>query len=61
MTACILVIPGNDPLVLPAPSRSALEGAGFVITEERRPSYLFDSSVLVTVEYERIRHPLAIL
>ncbi len=46
-------IPGNDPLVLPAPSRSALEGAGFVITEQRRPSYLFKGSVVITGEIER--------
>ena len=46
-------IPGNDPLVLPAPSRSALEGAGFFITEERRPSYLLEGSVLVAGEIER--------
>jgi len=39
--------------VLPAPSRSALEGAGFAITEERQPSYLYDGSVLVTGEIER--------
>lgn len=46
-------IPGNEPLVLPAPSRSALEGAGFAITEARQPSYLYDNSVLVTGEIER--------
>ena len=48
-----VTIPGNEPLVLPAPSRSALEGAGFAITEDRRPSYLYDGSVLVTGEIER--------
>lgn len=48
-----ITIPGQEPLVLPAPSRSALEGAGFAITEERQPSYLYDGSVLVTGEIER--------
>ena len=38
---------------MPATSRSALEGAGFEIVEERQPSFLLDSSVLVTGEVDR--------
>jgi len=46
-------IPGRDPLEIPTTSRSALRGAGFEIIEERRPSFLFDNSVLVTGEVDR--------
>jgi len=45
--------PGLDPAELPATSRSALEGAGFEIVEERRPSFLLDGSVLITGEVDR--------
>jgi 7,8-dihydropterin-6-yl-methyl-4-(beta-D-ribofuranosyl)aminobenzene 5'-phosphate synthase len=45
--------PGLDPAELPATSRSALEGAGFEIVEEREPSFLLDGSVLVTGEVDR--------
>lgn len=48
-----LVIPGRDPVELPATSRRALEGAGFTIVEERRPSFLFEGSVLITGEVDR--------
>jgi len=48
-----IAIPGLDPAELPATSRSALEGAGFEIVEERQPSFLLDSSVLVTGEVDR--------
>lgn len=48
-----LVIPGRDPIELPTTSRAALEGAGFTITEQRRPSFLFDNSVLITGEVDR--------
>jgi 7,8-dihydropterin-6-yl-methyl-4-(beta-D-ribofuranosyl)aminobenzene 5'-phosphate synthase len=43
-----LALPGRDPVELPTTSRHALEGAGFEIVEERRPSFLFDGSLLVT-------------
>ena len=46
-------VPGRDPLEIPTTSRSALRGAGFEIIEERRPSFLFDNSVLVTGEVDR--------
>ncbi len=46
-------IPGRDPLEIPTTSRSALQGAGFTIIEERQPSFLFDNSVLVTGEVDR--------
>lgn len=45
--------PGLDPAELPSPSRSALEGAGFEIVEDRRPSFLLDGSVLITGEVDR--------
>jgi 7,8-dihydropterin-6-yl-methyl-4-(beta-D-ribofuranosyl)aminobenzene 5'-phosphate synthase len=45
--------PGGDPAELPSTSRSALEGAGFEIVEERSPSFLLDGSVLITGEVDR--------
>jgi 7,8-dihydropterin-6-yl-methyl-4-(beta-D-ribofuranosyl)aminobenzene 5'-phosphate synthase len=48
-----LVIPGHDPVELPTTSRSALEGAGFTIIEDRQPSFLFGGSVLITGEVDR--------
>jgi 7,8-dihydropterin-6-yl-methyl-4-(beta-D-ribofuranosyl)aminobenzene 5'-phosphate synthase len=45
--------PGLDPAELPSTSRPALEGAGFEIVEERRPSFLLDGSVLITGEVDR--------
>ncbi len=45
--------PGLDPAELPSTSRSALEGAGFEIVEDRRPSFLLDGSVLITGEVDR--------
>jgi 7,8-dihydropterin-6-yl-methyl-4-(beta-D-ribofuranosyl)aminobenzene 5'-phosphate synthase len=47
------VFSGHEPYVLPTPSRSALEGAGFTIVEESKPSFLFESSVLITAEVAR--------
>jgi len=38
---------------LPTPSRSAIEGAGFAIIEQRQPSFLLDGLVLVTGEVDR--------
>jgi 7,8-dihydropterin-6-yl-methyl-4-(beta-D-ribofuranosyl)aminobenzene 5'-phosphate synthase len=48
-----LNIPGRAPIELPSTSRRALEGAGFEIIEERRPSFLFEGMVLVTGEVDR--------
>jgi 7,8-dihydropterin-6-yl-methyl-4-(beta-D-ribofuranosyl)aminobenzene 5'-phosphate synthase len=45
--------PGLDPAELPSTSRSALEGAGFEIVEDRQPSFLLDGSVLITGEVDR--------
>jgi 7,8-dihydropterin-6-yl-methyl-4-(beta-D-ribofuranosyl)aminobenzene 5'-phosphate synthase len=45
--------PGLDPAELPSTSRSALEGAGFEIVEDREPSFLLDGSVLITGEVDR--------
>jgi len=46
--------PGLDPAELPSTSRSALEGMGFAIVEERQPSFLLDGSVLITGEVDRM-------
>ena len=46
-------LPGQEPSEIPTTSRSALEGAGFTIVEDRHPSFIFDGSVLVTGEVDR--------
>jgi 7,8-dihydropterin-6-yl-methyl-4-(beta-D-ribofuranosyl)aminobenzene 5'-phosphate synthase len=38
--------PGLAPAELPATSRSALEGMGFEIVEDRQPSFLLDGGTL---------------
>jgi 7,8-dihydropterin-6-yl-methyl-4-(beta-D-ribofuranosyl)aminobenzene 5'-phosphate synthase len=38
---------------LPVPSRAGIEGAGFQIIEDRRPSFLLDGKMLVTGEIDR--------
>ena len=48
-----LAIPG-EPFELPTTSRSALEDAGFGIIEQRQPSFLYDRSVLITGEVDRV-------
>jgi 7,8-dihydropterin-6-yl-methyl-4-(beta-D-ribofuranosyl)aminobenzene 5'-phosphate synthase len=48
-----VLIPGRDPVELPTTSRRALEGSGFTVIEERRPSFLLDHSVLITGEVDR--------
>jgi 7,8-dihydropterin-6-yl-methyl-4-(beta-D-ribofuranosyl)aminobenzene 5'-phosphate synthase len=48
-----LAFPGREPFGLPTTSKGALEGAGFEIVEEERPSFLLDASVLVTGEVDR--------
>jgi len=48
-----LAFPGQDPVELPTTSKSALQGAGFAIVEERQPSFLLDGSLLVTGEVDR--------
>ena len=48
-----IAIPGREPFELPSTSKSALRGAGFEIIEEQRPSFLLDSSLLVTGEVDR--------
>ncbi|HVW45291.1 MAG TPA: MBL fold metallo-hydrolase [Amycolatopsis sp.] len=40
-------------LEIPAPSRTAIEGAGFQIIEDRQPSFLLDGMLLVTGEVAR--------
>lgn len=49
-----LAIPGGDPVELPTTSRRALGQAGFDIIEQRQPSFLYDRSVLITGEVDRV-------
>jgi 7,8-dihydropterin-6-yl-methyl-4-(beta-D-ribofuranosyl)aminobenzene 5'-phosphate synthase len=48
-----VAIPGREAIELPSTSRSALEGAGFDVVEQRQPSFLLDGSLLVTGEVDR--------
>ena len=48
-----LAFPGNDPVELPTTNKNALQGAGFDIVEQRQPSFLLDSSLLVSGEVDR--------
>ena len=47
-----IVGPGGT-FEFPAPSRAAIEGAGFTIIEDRQPSFLLDGMLLVTGEVDR--------
>ena len=47
-------IPGREPVEIPTTSRRALDEAGFDIIEQRQPSFLYDRSVLVTGEVDRV-------
>jgi 7,8-dihydropterin-6-yl-methyl-4-(beta-D-ribofuranosyl)aminobenzene 5'-phosphate synthase len=49
-----LAIPGREPQEIPTTSRRALEEAGFSITEQRQPSFLYGNSVLITGEVDRV-------
>ncbi|HEY5847097.1 MAG TPA: MBL fold metallo-hydrolase [Microlunatus sp.] len=51
-TARRLVSP-QQVIELPTPSRSAIEGAGFQIIEDRQPSFLLDGMLLITGEIPR--------
>jgi 7,8-dihydropterin-6-yl-methyl-4-(beta-D-ribofuranosyl)aminobenzene 5'-phosphate synthase len=48
-----IAVPGRAPFELPTTSRRGLEDAGFAIVEDRRPSFLFERSALVTGEVDR--------
>jgi len=48
-----LVLPGREPWELPSTSRSGLEGVGFKVVEDRKPSFLLDGCALVTGEVDR--------
>ena len=48
-----LVIPNRDPFEIPTTSKSALQGVGFEIVEERQPSFLLDGALLITGEVDR--------
>ena len=48
-----LAFPGREPFEIPTTSKGALEGAGFEIVEDKRPSFLLDGSLLVTGEVDR--------
>jgi 7,8-dihydropterin-6-yl-methyl-4-(beta-D-ribofuranosyl)aminobenzene 5'-phosphate synthase len=43
----------GDVFEYPTPSRSAIEGAGFAVIEDRAPSFLLDGMLLVTGEVDR--------
>jgi 7,8-dihydropterin-6-yl-methyl-4-(beta-D-ribofuranosyl)aminobenzene 5'-phosphate synthase len=47
-----IAVPGEE-FELPVPSRGAVEGAGFTVIEDRRPSFLLDGRLLVTGEVDR--------
>ncbi len=47
------MVRGENVIELPTPSRSAIEGAGFTIVEDRQPSFLLDGMLLVTGEVDR--------
>jgi 7,8-dihydropterin-6-yl-methyl-4-(beta-D-ribofuranosyl)aminobenzene 5'-phosphate synthase len=48
-----LRLEGTETVEIPTPSRSFIEGTGVQIIEERTPSFLFDSGLLVTGEVDR--------
>jgi 7,8-dihydropterin-6-yl-methyl-4-(beta-D-ribofuranosyl)aminobenzene 5'-phosphate synthase len=48
-----IVTPGGGAWELPMPSRAGIEGAGFVIIEDRQPSFLLEGMLLVTGEVDR--------
>jgi 7,8-dihydropterin-6-yl-methyl-4-(beta-D-ribofuranosyl)aminobenzene 5'-phosphate synthase len=48
-----IAIPGRDPIELPTTSRRAFRDTGFEIVAGRRPSFLFDGSLLITGEVDR--------
>jgi 7,8-dihydropterin-6-yl-methyl-4-(beta-D-ribofuranosyl)aminobenzene 5'-phosphate synthase len=56
-----VALPGREPIELPSTSRSALEGAGFEIAEQRQPSFLLGGALLVTGEVDRTTVPDAFL
>lgn len=47
-----IAVPGNE-FELPVPSRAGIEGAGFTVIEDRRPSFLLEGSLLITGEVDR--------
>lgn len=48
-----LMIPGRDPIEIPTTSKSALQGVGFDVIEDRHPSFLLNGSLLITGEVDR--------
>jgi 7,8-dihydropterin-6-yl-methyl-4-(beta-D-ribofuranosyl)aminobenzene 5'-phosphate synthase len=49
-----LAVPGREPFELPTTSRHALQEAGFDVIEQQQPSFLYDRSVLITGEVDRV-------
>ena len=45
--------PGGGEFEMPLASRSALEGAGFELTDDRQPRFLLDDAILITGEIDR--------
>lgn len=48
-----LRLEGTETVEIPTPSRSFIEASGVRVIEERAPSFLFDSGLLVTGEVDR--------
>jgi 7,8-dihydropterin-6-yl-methyl-4-(beta-D-ribofuranosyl)aminobenzene 5'-phosphate synthase len=48
-----VAIPGQEPQEIPTTSRRALVDAGFQVTDEQQPSFLFERTVPVTGEVPR--------
>lgn len=48
-----VAIGDREPIYLPTTDKKALEGEGFTVIENRQPSFLLDSSVLITGEVDR--------
>jgi 7,8-dihydropterin-6-yl-methyl-4-(beta-D-ribofuranosyl)aminobenzene 5'-phosphate synthase len=47
------IVTADHEIELPTPSPAAVEGAGFAVLADRRPSFLLDGSLLVTGEVPR--------
>lgn len=47
------ILTPSGEMELPVPSRSGIEGVGFTVIEDQRPSFLLDGRLLVTGEVDR--------
>ena len=48
-----IAVPGRDPIEMPTTSHRGLAEGGFQVIEDRRPSFLFQGSALITGEVDR--------